>query len=198
VTLDGFDWELYEERGLVVANFVITAAGHWRDENSSSRGISNDLDRSVLIKLRSFNKAVLTGGNTARIEGYRASAKFETFVLSTGKLPIPSGLTVISATSDTELQEHVIELKDRFDGLLVEAGPTLLSKLVSLDLIDRLFLTVVGEEHAPVQDLVDDSGFQGFRVLLHQTQNDTNFIVLAKPSSVSSLGVAQGLAPKAQ
>lgn len=137
------DLSRYNFNDEVVANFVTTGLGTFQDDSGSSRGISNNVDRQVLIHLRSQASAVLVGGQTARVEDYKMDARFETIVITRKDLHITDGLTRLKAESDSDLS-HVIEsLKTSHNSLLIEAGPTLVARLAKLHLIDILCLTVV-------------------------------------------------------
>jgi riboflavin biosynthesis pyrimidine reductase len=134
---------LYDFGDIVVANFITTGHGAYQDERGSSRGISNDIDRQVLVHLRAWANAVLVGGETARTENYKPDGRFETFVFTKRDLKLHDGLRRLSADSDTELRHAIKSIRTQHGGLLVEAGPTLVSKLAALGLIDIICLTVV-------------------------------------------------------
>ena len=175
---EDFDWSLYLESNLVVANFVMTCDGKWRDSQNSSRGISNALDREVLIRLRQSHSAILTGGETARVEGYRASSRFKTYILSRSSQDLVDGLDYLSPKSDGELIESIRAIRARHDGLLIEAGPSLLAKLVSLGLVDRLFLTIIGAEACSPAELLETIGVYGFAIKKRQQFDETSFLAL--------------------
>ncbi len=139
----GPDLTAYRFDGQVVANFVTTGQGVYKDDNGSSRGISNEVDRDVLIHLRSQATAVLVGGETARNEGYRPDSRFETIVLTRRDLGISDGLTRLKTETDWELSEEIRQIRARHNSLLLEAGPSLISKLAELRVIDTLCLSVV-------------------------------------------------------
>jgi riboflavin biosynthesis pyrimidine reductase len=141
----------YEFTDQVVANFVTTGFGDFKDEHGSSRGIGNEIDRNVLIHLRSRARAVLIGGETARVEGYKRDQRFKTFVLSDRDVQKDDGLHRFKAGSDAELKLSIDSICAEHHGLLVEAGPSLVSKLVRLQLIDILCLTVVHPIDDPAQ-----------------------------------------------
>ncbi len=173
-----FDWSHYGPSNLVVANFVMSSQGEWADENGSSRGISNQLDRNVLIHLRRNFSAVLTGGNTARTEGYRKSDRFKTYVVTRPGSLTPAGLERIEPRDLLSLKANIELISKKHLGLLVEAGPTLLRTLAGLQLIDRIYLTVIGSICSPSHDLTASLGVQGFAETSRQVVEDTTFLVL--------------------
>jgi len=141
----------YEFTDQVVANFVTTGFGDFKDERGSSRGIGNEIDRNVLIHLRSQARAVLIGGETARVEGYKKDQRFKTFVLSERDEQQDDGLNRFKVGNDEELTLAIDSICAEHHGLLVEAGPSLVSKLVRLQSIDILCLTVVNPIDDPAQ-----------------------------------------------
>lgn len=173
-----FDWTLYEQGGLVVSNFVVSDGGMTIDSHGSSRGISNELDRHVLKRLRSVHSAVLVGGQTARVENYTPSTRYETYVLTRNQESLPTGLNVIQAGSSADLKDKIQIIASHHGGLLVEAGPSLLKVLSELRLIDRVFLTLVKSSLDPEVVARQKLGLIGFELVLSQTVQDTRFTVL--------------------
>ena len=137
------DLSQYRIDDQVVANFVATGFGEYKDESGSSRGISNAIDRKVLVHLRSLTQAVLVGGETARVESYKADSRFATYVLTRKPDELPEGLNAVTATSDEELSKSITQLVTNHGGLLIEAGPTLLKRMMKLALVDLLCLSVI-------------------------------------------------------
>ena len=149
---------LYDFGEKVVANFIATGHGAYQDEHGSSRGIGNDIDRRVLVHLRSRANAILVGGETARVENYKPDGRFETFVVSKRDTELNDGLQRLKADSDAELERTIESIRSQHGGLLVEAGPTLVTKLAALGLIDILCLTVVepiGEPSEILESIFD-------------------------------------------
>ena len=149
----GFDLSLYGKTNLVTANFVATAQGEYINEKGSSRGIGDSLDLELLKLLRANHSAVLVGGNTARQELYKPSPRFETYVLTTRPTSIARGLNALAAESDSQLSRLVEQLRVQHDGLLIEAGPALVAKLLEQRVIDRLHLNLVGSGIEPEETL---------------------------------------------
>ena len=133
------DWQsAYPELVGVRLNMVVSGAGTFTDENGSSRGISNDLDRKLIGHLRRQSDVVVTGGNTARKEQYR--------------VPSHCALAVISNSFTLE-QEGYIRLDDHataisqltdmgFERILLETGPTLSKFFLETGQVDEFCLTV--------------------------------------------------------
>jgi len=167
------DLTSYEFTDQVVANFVTTGFGDFKDERGSSRGIGNEFDRSILVHLRARARAVLVGGETARVEGYKRDRRFETFVLSNRNLQQDDGLTRFKAGSEAELKLAIDSISEKHQGLLVEAGPSLVSKLVRLQLIDILCLTVVDPKDDPRELIKSLFGVEKAHLISTQTLENT-------------------------
>ena len=133
------DWlSAYSDLSGVRLNMVVSGSGEFVDENGSSRGISNDLDRQLIGHLRRQSDVVVTGGNTARIEKYR--------------VPSHCALAVISSTFELD-EERFIRLSDPetaisklnelgFERILLETGPSLSRYFLEAGLVDEFCLTV--------------------------------------------------------
>ena len=126
----------------VSANFVISCTGAFVGSNSSSRGISSPEDLSHLVHLRSQASAVIVGGNTARLETYSPTSRFETYVFSKG-LNFPEGLTHLQFQNRSDLQQLFKEIAAKHKRVLVESGPRLLNQFLDERLIDTVFLSIV-------------------------------------------------------
>ena len=176
-TQTDFDWSLYEIGQLAVANFIVAADGRWTDENGSSRGLSNDFDREILVRLRNASDAVLVGGNTARAEKYVKTNRFKTYVVTRAESHIPEGLIRLQPTDDDDLARQFESLVRLHGGLLVEAGPRLLHKLCHLGLIDRIFLTVVGALSEQSEALSNLLSISGFKLAGRQAKQECQFLV---------------------
>ena len=172
-----FDWSLYEIGQLAVANFIVAADGRWTDENGSSRGLSNEFDREILVRLRNSSDAVLVGGNTARAEKYVKTIRFKTYVVTRAESLIPEGLIRLQPTDDDDLARQFESLVRLHGGLLVEAGPSLLRKLCHLGQIDRVFLTVVGAISEQSEALSKLLNIDGFKLAGRQAKQDSQFLV---------------------
>lgn len=76
------------------SNHVIDEFGNFFDENHSSRGISNETDRQLLVALRDQSDRVIVDAATARAEKYRG--------LKSGKLAIVSKTATFSGIPAVE------------------------------------------------------------------------------------------------
>lgn len=135
------DWfDTYTDLIGVRLNMIVGANGEFTDENGSSRGLSNELDRKLIGQLRRRSDVVVTGGNTARSEQYR--------------VPSHCALAVISNSFDLD-EERFIRLSNPetaietlrsagFERILLETGPSLSKFFLETDQVDELCLTVAG------------------------------------------------------
>ena len=173
-----FDWSVYNSTKDVVANFVLKADGQWLDDAGSSRGISNQLDRELLIYLRKQYAAVLVGGNTARREKYTNDSRFKTYVVTRQTSVTPEGLTRLQPADLQDLGVQIAEIKSKHGGLLVEAGPSLITQLLQLSVLSLVYLTVIGE-YEDLDDLVlKGFGLKHFKTHSSQRVDDTTFLAL--------------------
>ena len=175
---ESFNWGVYDSAGRVVANFVITAEGEWLDENGSSRGISNELDRELLVHLRNQYRAVLIGGNTARRENYTSTDRFETYVVSAEGSLTPADLNRVQPTDLQNLAENIEHIRKMHGGVLVEAGPSLISKLLQIEALDVIYLTVIGNGADFNLLVLNAFGLKNFKLLSCQTVGETTFLAL--------------------
>lgn len=155
---------------------VVTVDGDYVDEYGSSRGVSNAADLGLLLRARSDNDVAITGGNTARLEKLKSTARCALCLVSNSmtslSLPLlePSdGQFVLLASSNPELLEaavgqagvECIELhyglplaKQMVESLrarglhriLLEGGPQLILAFNLDALIDEVHLTVTGSD----------------------------------------------------
>lgn len=115
-------------QGEVIASLLIDPMGRVRD-GATSRPLSSVEDRRRFLSLRKWADCILIGSNTATAENYR-----------TASLPV-----IIYSRREREIEDwkgEISRLKSTFGPhILVEAGPTLLAKLLDQSLIDSLYLT---------------------------------------------------------
>jgi riboflavin biosynthesis pyrimidine reductase len=145
-----------ENSGQIIATLVVGSDGSTA-KDGSSRGVTSTLDRARFLERRRQVDAILIGGNTARTEPYR-------------KTPVP--VVVISTSMINSLADNrqaywwnaspseAIERARRLFGptILVEAGTSIILELLSLNLIDRLELSVTsvtgGEDRIDIQEML--------------------------------------------
>ena len=135
------DWfDSYSDLIGVRLNMIVGVNGEFVDENGSSRGLSNELDRKLIGYLRRRADVVVTGGNTARNELYR--------------VPSHCSLAVISNSFEIDderyirLPEPAIAIETLraagFERILLETGPTLSKFFLESNQVDEFCLTVAG------------------------------------------------------
>lgn len=149
----------YQEFKGVRLNMIVGASGEFVDDNGSSRGLSNDLDRKLIGHLRRQSDVIVTGGNTARKEQYRVPSHCSLAVISeTFQIEDPS---FISLKNPERAIPHLKELG--FESILLETGPTLSKFFLEADLVDEFCLTVSnGDKITAVKTL---AGFNSSLVL---------------------------------
>jgi len=158
--------------GQIIATLVVGSDGS-TSKDGSSRGVSSSADRSRFLERRRSVDAILIGGNTARSELYR-------------KTPVP--VVVVSTSMANALADNrqafwwnaspsvAIERARRLFGptILIEAGQSIIAELISLNMIDRLELSVT-----PItggEDLIDIEGLLAhFPCVSSETEGDTVF-----------------------
>lgn len=123
----------------------VDGAAHGADGRSGS--VNNAIDAEVFHLLRSQADAILVGGGTARVEGYRPAVRPLVVVSATGRLPETlrgaAGVRVEPGGDEAALRQLVARLRaEGFEQLLCEGGPTLLGRLLSAGLVDELCSTI--------------------------------------------------------
>ena len=149
----------YQEFKGVRLNMIVGPSGEFVDENGSSRGLSNVLDRKLIGHLRRQSDVIVTGGNTARNEQYRVPSHCSLAVISeTFQIEDPS---FISLKNPEQAIPNLKELG--FERILLETGPTLSKFFLGADLVDEFCLTVSnGDKISAVKTL---AGFNSSLVL---------------------------------
>ena len=134
----------YLDVPLVRANLVQDANGAFTDANGSSRGISSEEDRDLLLALRALADVVVTDGETARLERYKVPRVCDLAVITRkGYSPTPSDSTHSYIEFNFGLNETLTALKTLgYKRILLEVGPSLLKS--NWDSVDQLCLTTTG------------------------------------------------------
>lgn len=158
--------------GQIIATLVVGSDGS-TSKDGSSRGVSSSADRTRFLERRRSVDAILIGGNTARGEPYH-------------KTPVP--VVVVSTSMANALADNhqaywwnaspsvAIERARKLFGptILIEAGQSIIAELISLDMIDRLELSVT-----PItggEDRIDIKGLLGnFPLVSRETEGETVF-----------------------
>ena len=161
-----------ENSGQIIATLVVGSDGSTA-KDGTSRGVTSTLDRARFLERRRQVDAILIGGNTARTEPYR-------------KTPVP--VVVISTSMINSLADNrqaywwnaspseAIERARRLFGstILVEAGTSIILELLSLNLIDRLELSVTtvtgGEDRIDIQQMLSH-----FTSVTSENEGETTF-----------------------
>jgi len=128
---------------------------------SSSTPLSTQEDRERFQALRLKNDLILIGGNTARREPYKKTP-IPLYILTHTKVRLQPKNQLAKQFS-LSIKEMISEIGNKFEGgkevinLLVEAGPSLLTQMISDSLIDQFYLTInlelTGDNQISISDL---------------------------------------------
>ena len=179
------------------SNHVITQSGQFSGSDGSSRSISSDEDRALLIEIRSHSDLIVVDAATARLEKYRApssGALLAIFSL-TGDFdgipaiedqPNPVFLFSSAAvtTEQTSSKNVIVQIGGKpFDGflnwansngfgsILLEAGPTLTALAFEAGVVGQSAITrtpIAASETAETQR----NPFDGEAVLVSFAQSE--------------------------
>ena len=122
---------------------VVGPKAEFSDKTGSSRGISNDLDRLLIGKLRAVSDVAVTGGNTARIEQYKTPKNAKLAVITRSNA-VYEGWIRLNPPNSSKLPEWVIETLNSmgFTAILLEVGPSLARQFLAHNLVDEFCLTI--------------------------------------------------------
>lgn len=153
------------------ANMVVSLDGKIAI-NGRSKGLSTDLDRRIFHFLRATSQVILVGAGTARVENYQPPRLDADLIELRHRLGLSQPLRIVVASHQPDPTNNLIEQSDpapsseieylnfpatirRQDlqkllqidlrqpgGILCEGGPTLLTDLLSMELVDEFCLTV--------------------------------------------------------
>ena len=145
---------------IVTANLIVGKDGS-TSISGSSTPLSTQEDRERFQALRLKNDLILIGGNTARREPYKKTP-IPLYILTHTKVRLQPKNQLAKQFS-LSIKEMISEIGNKFEGgkevinLLVEAGPSLLTQMISDSLIDQFYLTVnldlAGDNQIPISDL---------------------------------------------
>lgn len=145
---------------IVSANLIVGKDGSTSIFGSSTP-LSTQEDRERFQALRLKNDLILIGGNTARREPYKRTP-IPLYILTHTKVRLQPKNQLAKQFS-LSAKEMIAEIGTKFENgkevinLLVEAGPSLLTQMVSDSLIDQLYLTVnlelTGDNQISISDL---------------------------------------------
>jgi len=161
-----------------VATLVMGADGS-TSLNGNSEGITSAVDRKRFLARRRKSDCLIIGGNTARSDGY-AKTPIPLVILSRSR---PKLLAINPAAHWWNLSpaDAIIRAQRDFgEKILVEAGISIISELLSLGLIDQLELSVT-----PVQGgdnrLSADELLHHFKSVERTPVDDTIFYSCTDP-----------------
>ncbi len=168
----------------VSANLIVGRDGS-TIRNGSSIGLTTPADRERFHKLRQESDLIIIGGNTARREPYKRTP-LPLYILTHSKVRLQPKNPQAKQfqLTPTQLLE---EIKDNFKSnnsgqsirVLIEAGPTLLTQMVSQNLVDYLYLTINhkldGEGKISIKKLTSN-----FNLLNSEKINDCEFLKYVK------------------
>lgn len=145
---------------IVTANLIVGKDGS-TSKSGSSIPLSTQEDRVRFNTLRLKNDLILIGGNTARREPYKRTP-IPLYILTHTKVRLQPKNQLAKQFS-LSAKEMIAEIGNEFESgkeginLLVEAGPSLLTQMISDSLIDQLYLTVnldlTGDNQISISDL---------------------------------------------
>ena len=122
---------------LVGANLATTLAGRSHPLRAGAPA-----DREFFRSLRSQADLILVGGKTFIAEPYRQSSVPLAIYATSNLLAIKSN--PVARIVSGEIGDVISKLRDSFGGnprILCEGGPTLISALIKMELLDQLFLS---------------------------------------------------------
>ena len=145
---------------IVTANLIVGKDGS-TSISGSSTPLSTQGDRERFQALRLKNDLILIGGNTARREPYKRTP-IPLYILTHTKVRLQPKNQLAKQFS-LSIKEMISEIGNKFEGgkevinLLVEAGPGLLTQMISDSLIDQFYLTInlelTGDNQISISDL---------------------------------------------
>ena len=145
---------------IVTANLIVGKDGS-TSISGSSTPLSTQEDRERFQALRLKNDLILIGGNTARREPYKRTP-IPLYILTHTKVRLQPKNQLAKQFS-LSAKEMIAEIGTKFESgkeginLLVEAGPSLLTQMISDSLIDQFYLTVnldlTGDNQISISDL---------------------------------------------
>lgn len=153
----------YPELVGVRLNMVTNGQSELIGELDSSRSMSNSTDRELIVHLRTISDVYVTGGNTARREGYKTPEKGQLAVISRSK-PSNLGQIWINPPSDESVTAwSVAELRRLgFSKILLEVGPSLARQFLQGNLVDEFCLTVTNGNLASATRVLQELGAKLF------------------------------------
>ena len=168
----------------VTASLVVGCDGS-TSKNGNSRELSTDEDRQRFLALHRCAGSIIIGTRTALSDPYqKTAAPVYLFTRSAAREILVPSITMVTPSDDDLVKAvHDIEANTLGD-VLVEAGPTLLTKLITLGLIEKLSLSITpiagGENHIDIDallknfEILSDVTKEGTRLLECRYQGDSS------------------------
>ena len=139
-------------------NMVVNSSGNFVDSEGSSRGISNELDRKLIVHLRQISDIYVTGGNTYRNEGYRVPKSGALAVITRNETE-PNIIGLTPPNAEPTALWSLDKLKSLgFRRVLLEVGPSLAKEFLTANLVDEYCLTITGGNSLQGEKVVRDLG----------------------------------------
>jgi riboflavin biosynthesis pyrimidine reductase len=171
---------------IVTANLIVGKDGS-TSISGSSTPLSTQEDRERFQALRLKNDLILIGGNTARREPYKKTP-IPLYILTHTKVRLQPKNQLAKQFS-LSAKELISEIGSKFESgkevinLLVEAGPSLLTQMISDSLIDQFYLTInlelTGDNQISISDLTCS-----FELVESEVVGSCEFRVYKKTSQV--------------
>ena len=159
----------------VIASLVVGCDGA-TSKNGNSREISTAEDRQRFLTLRKSAGSIIIGRQTALSDPYEKTESAIYLFTRNATHSMPTPFITMVTPNDDDLVHAVRDIEAQTkDDVLVEAGPTLLIKLIDLGLIEMLFLSITpitgGDNKVDINELLER-----FEILSDETIESTRLL----------------------
>lgn len=156
-------------------------------DSKTSKDVSNETDRALLMHLRSLADLIITDAATAAAEKYRASKFCDIEIWSKSgdfrgleETPGRDSRHAISLQTITDATSRIEGLRISRDSILLETGQSLTAKLAESQLIDFASISVTGADSAEsaavtLGSFVKQMGFNYLELVGQDWFNETLF-----------------------
>ena len=146
--------------------------------SGNSLGLSTDADRARFLTRRRSADCILTGGKTARAEGY-ASTPVALVILSRSE-EIIRPENPLAKQWNHSIADAIAEIHSQFgDAIMIEGGVNFLKAALEAGVVDQVELSITpitgGENKFKWKSLTND-----FKVVKEEELIDTKFITLER------------------
>jgi len=124
----------------IVANIVVGKDGATTRDGRSSP-LSSGADRERFHLLRDSADCILIGGATSRSEPYGKTPLPLIVISHSEKIPGSAAENPKATLSRKSLADTLLDLRGKYEKVLIEAGAHLLTEALRLNLVDDLYLT---------------------------------------------------------